>query len=144
MDSALVTVESDTVPAKRRPGQRGKDLTGSEVADVLRWHSQGLTQEQIAAKFVPPRSQSTISDVLRRLGVDNTASAKAILRGGAADMALNIVKRGQAKDHVNALKGLGVLEEQQQQGLTVIVGGDATVNIGVLVGAKVGGQAETT
>jgi hypothetical protein len=133
MTSALETPESDTAPVKRKPGQRGKELTGSEVADVLRWHAQGLTQKQIADKFEPPRSQSTISDIVRRLGIDNTTSAKAILRGGAADMALNIVKKGQPKDHVLALKGLGVLEEQQQQGLTVIVGGDATVNIGMLL-----------
>jgi hypothetical protein len=59
-------------------------------------------------------------------------------------MALSVVEKGSPKDHVNALKGLGVLEEQQQQGLTVIVGGDASINIGVLVGAKVGGQTDTS
>lgn len=136
MGSALATLESDTVPAKRRPGQRGKDLTGSQVADILRWHVQGLTQKQIGAKLEPVRSQSAISDVIARLGIDNTVQAKAILRGGAADMALNIVKKGQAKDHVNALKGLGVLEEQQHSGLTVIVGGSGQVTIGVLVGGE--------
>lgn len=114
------------------PNKGKSHLTGNDVADILRWHAQGLTGEQIAAKFTPPKHPTTITRAIARYGFDNTAEAKRILRGGAADMALNIVRNGQAKDHVNALKGLGVLEEQQQQGLTVIVGGESTVNIGIL------------
>jgi hypothetical protein len=86
-----------------------------EVADVLRWHAQGLTQQQIADKFEPPRSQSTISDVLARFGPDRTHEAKAILRGSAADMALKIVANGQPKDLVQALKGLSVLRDEESK-----------------------------
>jgi hypothetical protein len=133
MGNALQVTQSDTQPRKRKPGQRGKDISGHEVADILRWHGQGLTQEQIAAKFDPPRAQSAICEILQRFGPDRTVAAKAILRGGAADMAMNIVRRGQPKDQVQALKGLGVLEENQAQGVTVIVGGGGEVKIGIMV-----------
>jgi hypothetical protein len=131
--ASAALIESDTSKVRRRPGQRGKDVSGCEVADILRWYRQGLTQEQIAAKFEPPKSQSTISDIVRRYDPDRTAEAKAILRGGSADMALNIVRKGRPQDQVQALKGLGVLEEQQQSGLTVIVGAGADVKIGILL-----------
>ena len=125
--------EANTADKPAAPNKGAKHLTGNEVADILRWHSQGLTQEQIAAKFEPPKGQSTISNCLARFGFDNTAEAKRILRGGAADMALNIVRRGQPKDQVQALKGLGVLEEQQH-GLVIQVGGNAgDVKVAVLV-----------
>lgn len=132
----LAPVQSHSTRIKRRPGQRGKDLTGSEVADILRWSAQGLNQYEIADKFEGRRTQSTISDVLARFGPDRTPQAKAILRGGSADMALNIVKRGKPKDQVQALKGLGVLEDQQPQGVTVIVGGGGQVNIGVMLSPR--------
>ena len=132
-ETALQPRQNDTRPAKRRPGQRGKDITGHEVADILRWYRQGLTQEQIAAKCEPRRSQSAISDIINRYDPDRTTEAKTILKGGAADMALNIVRRGRPQDQVQALKGLGVLDEQQHAGVTVIVGGGSEVKIGVLL-----------
>jgi hypothetical protein len=142
MGSALA-LQSDSKLTRRRPGQRGKDLTGYEVADILRWHAQGLTQEQIAAKFEPPKAQSTISEALTRYGPDRTHDAKAILRGGAADMALNIVRRGQPKDQVQALKGLGVLEEQQHPGLVIQIGGTGNdVRVAVLSPLSLPSQSE--
>jgi hypothetical protein len=128
-----VVPQSDTKPAKRKPGQRGKDVTGTEVADILRWHAQGLTQQQIADKFEPPRAQSAISDILSRFGPDRTVEAKAILRSGSADMALNILKNGKPKDQVVALKGLNVLDEQQQSGLTIEVISTAEGALGIKI-----------
>lgn len=125
--------QSDSKPAKRKPGQRGPELTGAEVGDILRWHAEGLTQVQIATRFDPPKSQSCISDTLAKYGTDRLADSKAILRGGAADMALNIIKHGKPKDQVQALKGLGVLEEKQNGGITVHVGRGGMVNLGTLV-----------
>jgi hypothetical protein len=46
-------------------------------------------------------------------------------------MSQNIVKNGRAADHVAALKGLSVLRDEQQTGVTVIVGGSGQVNIGI-------------
>jgi hypothetical protein len=129
---ATLDTQSDTRPTKRKPGQRGKDLTGFEVADILRWHAQGLTQQQIAAKFEPPKAQSTISETIQRFGSDRTEEAKAILRGGAPDMALNVVRNGKPKDQVAALKGLSVLTEDRSAGLVIQIGvkdSDVTVNL---------------
>jgi hypothetical protein len=94
---------------------------------------RGLTAQEIADKLDPPKHQTTVSAIIRKWGRHSVVEAKRLMQAAAADMAINVVENGTAKDHVNALKGLGVLEEQQQQGLTVIVGGDATVNIGVLL-----------
>lgn len=129
--------EAHTDAKPPAPNKGAKHLTAADVCDVLRWHKQGLTQQQIAARFHPPKSQSAISRVIARYGTDNTAEAKQILRGGAADMALNIVRRGQPKDQVQALKGLGVLQDAQQQGVTVIVGSGGQVNVGVMVSPPV-------
>ena len=130
----IVTSPGAYTPSKPPAPNKGvRHLRAYEVADILRWTAEGLTQEQIGQRLTPQRPQKTVSDVLSRFGTDYTNEAKRILRGGAADMALNILRTGQAKDHVQALKGLGVLEEQQQQGLTVLVGSGGQVNIGVLV-----------
>ena len=128
--TALTQVESDTKPAKRKRGQRGTDLTGSEIADILRWSSLGLTQEQIAAKCVPYRSQSTISDVLAKFGPDRTVEAKAILRSLAPDMAYDVARFGKGSDKVKALEGLEVLANSEVRGgLTIVVGGNAQVQV---------------
>jgi hypothetical protein len=37
-------------------------------------------------------------------------------------MAKNVVKNGQARDHIQALKGVGVLAEDAGHGLTIQIG----------------------
>lgn len=123
-----VALEVNAPARPPAPNKGSKHITGYEVADILRWHAQGLTQEQIAAKFTPPKSQPTISRVLARYGLDQTHEAKRILRGGAADMALHIVRKGRPQDHIAALKGLGVLQDEQSQGVTVLIGGDINIS----------------
>lgn len=125
--------EANTVKRGGDHNKGAKHLTATDVADILRWDSQGLTQQQIAERLGRPNSQGQVSQVLAKYSIDNTAQAKQILRGGAAAMALNIVRKGQPKDQVQALKGLGVLEDQQQAGLTVRIGGGSEVKIGFLV-----------
>lgn len=108
-------------------------LTRGEVAALLQLHKDGFTQTEIAQRL--NCNQRTVGRWLEEL-TDSTDSAKAYLRGSALRMAQNIVKKGRAVDHVAALKGLSVLHEEQQSGVTVIVGGGGTVNIGVLSPAK--------
>jgi IS30 family transposase len=103
-------------------------MTDAERALVLQLDRDGLTQVQIAQRL--NRNQSTISDWLAHC-TDSTDQAKRYLRGQALTMAQNIVKRGKARDHVVALKGLNVLEEQQSGNVTVIVGGSGMVNVGI-------------
>lgn len=104
-------------------------LKRDEIGTLLQLHRAGLTQTEIAQRL--GCSQRTVSQWLSDLA-DTTEPAKLYLKGNALRMAQNIVKKGRAQDHVATLKGIGVLEEQQQQGLTVIVGGDAQVNIALL------------
>jgi hypothetical protein len=111
----------------RKPTKR---LSQAEVGLLLQLHKEGKSQVEIAQLLGV--TQGAISRWLQNT-TDSTGIAKSYLRGSALRMAQNIVRNGQAKDHVQALKGLGVLEEQQQQGVTVIVGNGGSVNIGVLV-----------
>jgi len=91
---------------------------------------EGKTQADIAQRF--GLTQGYVSKLLSDFE-DSTDTAKQYLRGSALSMAQNIVKKGRAADHVAALKGLSVLEEQQHSGVTVIVGGGGTVNVGVML-----------
>jgi hypothetical protein len=63
---------------------------------------------------------------------DTTGVAKEYLRGSALKMAQNIVRKGRAADHVAALKGLSVLQEESHAGVTVVVGGGSDVKIGIV------------
>lgn len=107
---------------------RRRQMTNAERVLILKLEQDGLTQIQIAQRL--NRSQSTISEWLAECN-DSTDHARRYLRGSALKMARNIVNTGLARDHIQALKGINVLEEQQQTGVTVIVGGGGTVNVGV-------------
>ena len=112
-----------TGPTKGRSGRRGPALSGADIADILRWSARGLTQTEIATRFSPPRSQATISKVLRQYGTDTTPEAKQILRAGAAQMAVNVMRRGLPRDHIQALRGVQVLDGERQQALSVTING---------------------
>ncbi len=130
MGAAVNSTEIATTEDAAADTPRYKRMTDADRITALHLADQGLTQVEIAQRL--KRSQSTISDWLANFS-DSSPLAKRYLRGNALRMARNVVENGKPKDHNEALKGIGVLDEQQQQGLTVIVGGDATVNIGVLV-----------
>ncbi len=46
---------------------------------------------------------------------DTTELASTYLRGSALRMARNVVQKGQARDHIQALKGVGVLEADRTE-----------------------------
>lgn len=104
-------------------------LSRTDIGLVYQLHKDGLTQAEIAQRL--GCHQTTVSKWLKEFS-DTTEPAKAYLRGSALKMAQHIVKKGRPVDHVAALKGLSVLHEEQQSGVTVIVGGGGTVNIGLL------------
>jgi hypothetical protein len=99
---------ADKLPA---PNAGVEHLDPIEIIDILRWDTQGLTQEQIAAKCNPPRSQATISRCLRKYGTDTTTEAKRIFAAGAAPAALKILAEGLPRDLIAVQKGLKVLAE---------------------------------
>ena len=95
-------------------------LTDVDRALILRLYDKGRTQVQIAQHL--GCAQSTVSDVLDAFK-DTTGEAKRYLRGQSLRMARSIVSKGRASDHVAALKGLNVLEEQQLQNFTLSING---------------------
>ena len=124
-------------PTKPPSGYGGyKRLTDAERALILQLHDGGMTQDAIAQRI--DRTQDTVFKVIHAF-TDTTVTAKRYLRGQGLRMAQNIVRKGLPRDHVQALKGLGVLEETAQSGFTVNIGiSDSVVQVQVLApGAKV-------
>lgn len=122
--------QDEAKQAALSPKPKRRKLTQSDVGVLLKLHKDGLTQTQIAQRL--GCDQTTVSGWIAKCS-DTTDTAKSYLRGQALKMAQNIVNRGLAKDHVAALKGLSVLDEQTQQGLTIQIGGDGhDIRIGLL------------
>jgi IS30 family transposase len=107
----------EAVTEKHKPDR--SRLTQAEIALVFQLHKEGFSQVAIAQRL--GCNQSTISKWLDTIQ-DTTEPAKAYLRGSALKMAQNIVRKGRATDHVAALKGLSVLQEDRSAGLVVQIG----------------------
>ncbi len=84
-----------------------KRLTDDQRIAILQLDKTGKSQVEIAQ--VIGCDQGTVSRWLSQCQ-DSTAQASTYLRGSALRMARNVVSRGQARDHIQALKGIGVLE----------------------------------
>lgn len=110
---------AETAPVSHKP--KAKRLTQLDVAWLIKAHKDGLTQTAIAERLGV--TQGAISRWIEST-TDSTDVAKSYLRGSALRMAQNIVHKGAAKDHVAALKGLSVLDEGVQSGLTIQIGGN--------------------
>lgn len=128
--AASTTVGSEDVPSGTLPAhtKKYKRLTDDQRIAILHLSKAGKTQVEIAQAL--GCDQATVSRWLSQCQ-DSSLEATAYLKGRALKMARNIVERGLARDHIQALKGINVLEEQQTQGVTVIVGGGGIVNIGM-------------
>jgi hypothetical protein len=98
---------------------KAKRLTQAEVGLLIQLHKDGKTQQQIAQLLGV--TQQAIAKWLDNV-TDTTETAKLYLRGSALRMAQNIVAKGRAADHVAALKGLSVLQEERAAGLVVQIG----------------------
>ena len=99
---------------------KGSALTKDQVAAILKLRDLKQTQTEIAQAV--GCDQATVSRWLSLL-TDSTDVAAAYLRGSALRMAKNVVKNGQARDHIQALKGVGVLaDDSGLQGVTIQIG----------------------
>ena len=105
-------------------------LTDADRSYILALSQQKLTQAEIAQRV--GCTQQAVSQWLRKCQ-DTTKDATLYLRGSALKMARKVVASDDGKVLIQALKGVNVLQEQQQQGVTVIVGNGGQVNVGVLV-----------
>lgn len=118
-------MEAEATGALTRPKVhkgRGSRLTQEQLVAILKLAKLDKTQVEIAQAI--GCDQGTVSRWLAQCE-DSTEQAGTYLRGSALRMAQNIVKNGRAADHVAALKGVNVLADSQQSGLTVVVGGNA-------------------
>ncbi len=109
---------------------------------MLKLHQDGLTQKAIAQRL--DCDQAAVCRWLEQFS-DSTELAKSFLRGSALKMSQNLVNKGRPSDHAVALKGLSVLKDDAAQGVTVIVGGSGTVNVGIVLSpsqAQVQGEGE--
>ena len=109
MDSQAIAkwAEKQTRPAHTPTYKR---LTQEQLVALLDLRKLGKTQTEIAETL--GCDQASVSRALRQF-TDSTESASAYLRGSALRMAKNVVRKGQARDHIQALKGIGVLERDQ-------------------------------
>jgi transposase-like protein len=89
-----------------------KRLTDDQRIAILHLAKTGKTQMQIAETL--GCDQATVSRWLSQCQ-DSSLEATAYLKGSALRMARNIVERGLARDHVQALKGIKVLEDDSLQ-----------------------------
>jgi hypothetical protein len=140
MDSQAIAEWADkkATPANTPKYRR---LTISDVGVLLKLAKDGLTQVEIAQRL--GCSQGAVSEWVSKCQ-DTTDPAKQYLRGQALRMAKNIVVNGAAKDHVAALKGLSVLDEPQQSGLTIQIGGNGQdIKIAVLSPLQLQGSGES-
>jgi len=117
VDSQAIAAWAEKQDAKshRKPTRH---LTAEEVGLLLKLRQDGLTQAEIAQRL--DRDQAAISRWLQKL-TDTTDVAKSYLRGSALRMAKNVVQNGQARDHIQALKGLKVLEDDNRD-LKIAIG----------------------
>lgn len=124
MAGELLPAPTETLPA---PKPRYKRITQDQLRMLLPLRRQGKTQTEIA--HILGCDQKTVSRWLADL-TDSTEDATAYLRGKALPMAQNIVRKGKPDVQLKALQGLGVAaESESKQGVTVIVGGSAQVQV---------------
>lgn len=113
---------------KANPTSKYARLSRAEINLLFQLNRDGLSQTAIAQRL-----DCDISTVCRWLQTiqDTTETAKTKLRAAASSMADHVIKKGKPHDHIAVLKGLNVLEDEQSQGVTVLVGAGGTVNIGL-------------
>ena len=87
-----------------------KRLTDADRITILKLHDEGLSLSLIAQRL--NRSVSTIHDVVHTY-TPTTDLAKRKLQANAERMADNVIEKGQPRDHVKTLEGLGVLRAEQ-------------------------------
>lgn len=114
---AIVTwAERQTKPTAHTPAY--KRLTQEQLVALLDLRKLGKTQVEIAETL--GCDQATVSRALHQF-TDTTEPATAYLRGSALRMAKNVVRKGHARDHIAALKGIGVLEADRSD-LNIAIG----------------------
>lgn len=95
-------------------------LTDADRVTIMHLHDQGISQLEISKRL--SRSVSTIHEVIQKY-LPTLDMAKRKLAAGAERMAENIIENGLPRDHIQALNGLGVLNQQDTGKLTLVING---------------------
>jgi transcriptional regulator with XRE-family HTH domain len=119
MDTQAIATTTDT-QAKPVCKPAYKRLSPADRQAIRTLKDLGKTQAEIAQ--VIGCTQQAVSHWLSQL-IDTRQDASLYLAGQSLRMAENIVKRGAARDHIQALNGLGVLNQQDTGRLTLIING---------------------
>jgi len=106
---------------------RYKRLTDDQRVAILKLAKLGKLQTEIAQAV--GCDQGSVSRWLSQCA-DTTEHASTYLRGSALRMAQNIVNRGLARDHIQALNGLGVLNQPVTGGVQVTINGLSLSGLG--------------
>jgi hypothetical protein len=106
--------EQQTTPKSNSPTQRR--LSDTDKALALKYQADGVSQVEIAKRLGV--TQPAISQWLSKCR-DTTEAARLYLAGQSLRMAQNIVRKGLPRDHIQALSGQNVLN-QQDTGKTIV------------------------
>lgn len=113
--------ETPTAETAAAPTPKYKRLTQAQQLSALQLSKLGKTQTEIAQ--VLGCDQTSIGRWLAACR-DTTVEATAYAKGSALRLTQNVVRKGKPADHLQLLKGIGVLAEQPQQGLNIFIGGN--------------------
>ncbi|HMJ58285.1 MAG TPA: helix-turn-helix domain-containing protein [Gemmatimonadales bacterium] len=105
-------------------------LTDEQKVAILQLDKLGKEQLEIAQ--LVGCHQSSVSRWLSQF-VDTSHAARAYALGNALPTMESVLRYGKAADKVNVLKGIGVLTEQQNTGLTIQIGGTGDLKVAVLL-----------
>jgi hypothetical protein len=95
-------------------------LTDADRITILRLHDQGISQLEISKRL--DRAVSTVHEVIQKYA-PTIDMARRKLAAGAERMAENIIENGLARDHIQALNGLGVLNQQDTGKVSIVING---------------------
>jgi hypothetical protein len=99
---------------------------------VLGWLRDGLTPEDMVMRGLVRMSLIDCVRLCRALKPDTRTQAKQLIDAEALAMTVDVIDNGDARDKLALLKGRGVLaDEGERGGVTIIVGGDARVQVNV-------------
>lgn len=124
MDSALITTQQTEAVAHTPAYKR---LTDVDRVLISKLAANGVPQVEIAQRI--GCDQSSVSRWLAACQ-DSTKEATAYLKGSALKMARKVAASDDPKALIQALKGVSVLQDQQDKGFTVLVGNGGVVNFG--------------